>query len=115
MGETKRTLPHRKRGAQPQNKNAMKHGLYAERISKPEGNVLEGMKVTDIEGEIAYMRVMCARIARILEHNGLDSNATQPLGEEALKMLNTLDKTLTTLITYVRQYAFQTGEKSELD
>src|SRR5574338_1613748 len=101
MGEKRPIVAGRKRGGQPENKNALKHGLYAERISRRESNLLEGMRVTDIESEIAYMRVVCERIAHILENNGLDSNATKLLSEPALKMLSALDKAFGTLLTYV--------------
>ena len=105
----------RKRGGQPNNKNALKHGLYAKRISKGEIDVLSDMKVTGIEGEIAYMRVICGRVAAILENNGLGSDATKELNETALRTLSALDRTLTTLLTYVRQYALQTGELHDLE
>lgn len=105
----------RKRGGQPRNKNALKHGLYAKRITDGERLVLEGMKVTDIVGEIAYMRVVCGRIASILESNGLENEATKVLSEQAIRMLLALDKAMTTLLNYVRQYALQTGELHELE
>jgi hypothetical protein len=105
----------RKRGGQPGNKNAMRHGLYAKRISRAEDDVISKMKVTHIQGEISYMRVVCARIAKILENNGLDSEATKSLSDQTLMTLSSLDRTLTTLLSYVRQYALLTGEMNELD
>ena len=104
-----------KGGAPKGNKNAMKHGLYASRMTQDEMDILGGMKVTELESEIGYMRVVCGRIALILEHNGLESNATKLLSEGALRTLSALDKTLTTLMTYIRQYALLTGEMPDLE
>ena len=115
MSRKKEGLTGRKPGGQPGNKNAFRHGLYAQRITLGEVQVLDTMKVTDIEGEIAYMRVVCGRIANILENNGLESNATEELNDDTLRTLGALDKTLTTLLTYVRQYSLQTGEMSDLE
>jgi hypothetical protein len=93
----------------------MRHGLYANRMSRDEKQTLGGMKVTELEGEIAYMRVVCGRIAKILENNGLESDATRLMGEGALRTLSALDKAFTTLLTYVRQYALMTGEMPDLE
>lgn len=102
-------------GGQRGNKNALKHGLYALRITPTEDDALSSMKITHLEGEIAYLRVVCGRLAKILEYNGLESETTRALSEATLKALGALDKSLTTLLSYIRQHALLTGETHELD
>ena len=61
------------------NKNALKHGLYANRFHDHELKRIEALPVKDIDGEIGYLRTVISRIALILEKNGLGYRSTQPL------------------------------------
>ena len=61
----------RKGGGQLGNKNALRHGLYAQRITEAEKNKMGLFGKKDLNGEIGYYRAICSRMARILEKNGL--------------------------------------------
>ena len=63
------------------NRNALKHGLYARRIHRDEATRIGNLPVTDVEGEIAYLRAVISRIALILEKNGLSYRSTRQLSE----------------------------------
>ena len=47
----------KKRGAQPDNKNALKHGFYAKQFKPSERRALREMSATDLQDEIHAMRV----------------------------------------------------------
>jgi hypothetical protein len=51
----------RKRGTQPGNTNAMKHGFYARRFRPDEANDLEARRAVGLEDEIALLRVQIRR------------------------------------------------------
>lgn len=47
----------KKRGAQPANKNAFKHGFYSKYFNAFEAKALSAIPLTDLSGEIGLMRV----------------------------------------------------------
>lgn len=51
----------RKRGAQPGNRNAIKHSFYSDQFKKAENIRLSQMKNTDLTDEIGVMRVQIRR------------------------------------------------------
>ena len=53
----------RKRGGQPGNTNALKHGFYTTNFSPAERKGLEGVKGVVLEEEIALLRVLIRRFA----------------------------------------------------
>jgi hypothetical protein len=67
----------RKRGAQPDNKNAFKHGFYSEQFKRGERLALDKLSVTDLSGEIEFVRVY---LKRFLE---AQNNLPQPLDFES--------------------------------
>lgn len=95
------------------NRNALKHGLYARRIHRDEAARIGSIPVTDVEGEIAYLRAVISRIALILEKNGLSYRSTRQLSGKSLKTLNSLDNALRTLLSYIRNHALLTGNLDE--
>lgn len=97
------------------NKNALKHGFYEKRISKDEQELLDGQGLTDLTGEIRYMRVVIGRIAGILEKNGLANGDTKELTDQTIKTTHTLNAAMSTLINCVTQYALLTGELHEFE
>jgi hypothetical protein len=67
----------RKRGAQPANKNAFKHGFYSEQFKVEECLALENLSVTDLSGEIEFVRVYLKRFM------DAQNNLPQPVDFEA--------------------------------
>lgn len=91
------------------------HGLYAKILTKDEQGEIAKVPLTSIEGEIAYLRSACSRLARIVDENGLKAGDTEPLGDGALRTLRALDRKLNTLLRYIRTQAYLNGERSEYD
>ena len=54
-------MANRKRGAQPGNINALKHGFYSRSFLDLENTDLEAMLAQDLESEIARLRVVVRR------------------------------------------------------
>jgi hypothetical protein len=52
----------RRRGAQPGNKNALKHGFYARSFSNLEDRDLQTVAASDLTSEIAMLRVALRRV-----------------------------------------------------
>ena len=57
----------RKRGAQPGNTNALKHGFYSRRFNKIETQDLESSNLDDLSGEIALLRVFTRRVFELAQ------------------------------------------------
>ena len=55
----------KKRGGQPNNKNAYKHGFYSKYFSAFEGKALSDIPVTDTTNEIGLMRVQIDRFMQV--------------------------------------------------
>jgi len=96
-------------------KRALIHGLYSGLITGAEQTRIDQLKPTDIEGEIAYLRTVCGRLAKIVEKNGLQSGAVKPLDDRTIRTLNAMDLKLNTLLRYVRAHAYLNGEPNEYD
>jgi hypothetical protein len=56
--------PKKKKGAQPRNQNARKHGYYSEHFKRREQQLLETLDPVDLSAEIELIRVTCARFLR---------------------------------------------------
>ena len=55
----------KKRGGQPNNKNAYKHGVYSKYFSTFESKALSDLPVTDVTNEIGLMRVQIDRFMQV--------------------------------------------------
>lgn len=55
----------KKRGGQPNNKNAYKHGFYSKYFSTFESKALSDLPVTDVTNEIGLMRVQIDRFMQV--------------------------------------------------
>ena len=60
-------VPRRKRGGQPGNTNALKHGFYSRRFNKIETQDLESSNLDDLSGEIALLRVFTRRVFELAQ------------------------------------------------
>jgi len=97
------------------NQYALIHGLYSGLIARPEKAQLKKLNSSDIKGEIAYLRVICSRLAKIAERNGLEYGAIKTLDDRTIRTLNALDLKLNTLLRYIRTHAFLNGGNNEYD
>ena len=61
----------RRRGAQPGNTNALKHGFYSAKFRDPETFDLNSLEITDLESEINAMRVYTRRMLELAD--GIDN------------------------------------------
>lgn len=94
----------RKPGAQPGNKNALRHGFYAKAFTKDESARLDLNDEIDVLSEIALIRVC---IDRLKEHLELTSKPD----DNALKMLNTLSVMTQSISTLARTQYLITGRQ----
>ena len=86
----------RKRGAQPGNTNAIKHGFYAKNFSPAEHQDLEAAPGQGLSDEIALLRVLIRRFAcQVLaaDHAGLADSA---------QYLSTISDAMTRLASLLR-------------
>ena len=56
------TAPKRRRGAQPGNLNALKHGFYSRYFKASEVEAIQGLPGDDLGEEIAALRVIIRRV-----------------------------------------------------
>jgi hypothetical protein len=91
------------------------HGLYSKVITASEKAELSKIPVTSIEAEIAYLRTICSRLAKVVNENGLKHGAVKPVDDATIRTLNALDLKLNTLLRYVRTQAYLKGEPNEYD
>ena len=94
-------------------KAALKHGLYARRLTKKEIELIGVMPVLNIEGEIGYQRALIARIGEILENNGLAPGSSEGLTEDTRKTMKLLNDTMTKLLSYLRVHNMLKGDLTE--
>ncbi len=108
-------MSRRRKIGKPRTQRALMHGLYATVVTPEEAEEIAKIQSTDIEGEIGYLRVMIARLAKIVEENGLQAGAKELLSERVIRVLQVLDLKLNTLLRYVKTQAYLKGEPSEYD
>jgi hypothetical protein len=94
-------------------KNALKHGLYARRLTKEEVQQLGAVPILNIDGEISYQRVMINRLGQILENNGLAAGSTGALSPDTRSTLKLLNETMSKLLAYLRLHNMLKGDLSE--
>ncbi len=92
-------------------KSALKHGLYARRLTKDEIKAIGAMPVLNIDGEIAYQRALINRLGQIIENNGLRADGTGLPGNEALAAIRLMNELMARLLTYLK---FHDALKSDL-
>jgi hypothetical protein len=111
----------RKRGGQPGNSNALKHGFYSQLFKAAETRDLEGYTQEGLQDEVAMLRVMIRRVVKLAsnpETDGADhrSGTGQPgdLGS-AITTLDTLGRAaarLGQLLNTEKKLASQNDEAS---
>jgi hypothetical protein len=101
--------------SRPRAERPLTHGLYTKVLTREEKAKIGKVRATNIRGEIQYLRVICSRLAKIVNENGLKAGEVKPLTDATLKTLNALDLKLNTLLRYVRTEAYLNGEPTEYD
>jgi hypothetical protein len=89
----KKSKPKRKQGAQPNNKNALKHGFYADKFTDAESKRLDSQGETDLKAEIALLRVCLDRLLQELDFDPktiTDANGNNLRDMHYIHQLNTL-------------------------
>lgn len=97
----------KKRGAQPGNKNALRHGFYANKFTQDENERLDGQQATDLTAEIALMRVFMDRLAGQISFDSVmmvdkEGKLTAIRDDHYLQQLNTMTAIATSLGTLSR-------------
>ena len=86
----------KKRGAQPQNKNAFKHGLYSAAFRSRETSLLDQVPLVDLLAEIDLLRVMKSRF---LESVAASPGKLDPAAQlAALRVVSLSDQALACLL-----------------
>jgi len=113
----------KKKGGQPNNKNALKHGLWAKRGTTKDKRLFSNIPIKDIEGEVFYLKTLASRIAIILEENGLGNlddklkdNIDIPLPtDDTIKLLYAFDMIMRRLLTYTKTQVLFAGDLTALE
>ncbi len=87
---------NKKRGGQPGNHNAYKHGFYSHLFREHERRILDEQPLTDLSAEIELLHVTTARFLEALEASNrttdYESNIT------ALRLVNLSAQSIATLV-----------------
>ena len=94
-------------GAQPGNRNALKHGFYADKYSPDEIRKLK--KPRDLSSEIDLARLLADRIFTRLTEKGLAPGQSGSIDEDTLHAANTLNAILTNIASLARSHQIVTG------
>lgn len=97
----------RKRGAQPGNTNALRHGFYSGRFNSLEVSDLNTVMSDDLTGEIALLRVI---IRRVFEFAGTEAADL----DSWTKALNSLGAAATRLAGLMRTQQILTGGGTDM-
>jgi len=115
--KTKAKTKSRKQGGQPGNKNAMRHGFYAKRFTAEEQTRLDSQDSTDVQAEIALIRVCMDRLTnelnfKIVTTVDMQGNITRD--DHYLKQLNTLGLMTQSLSTLTRTHYLIKGKGGDV-
>ncbi len=89
-------MSKRKRGAQPGNHNALKHGLYSSAFTQHERRLLTQLPNIDLAGEIELIRIANRRFLRALQDGDLPLDVDSQLA--ALRAVNLSAQSITSLL-----------------
>lgn len=106
------------KGAQPGNKNAMRHGFYQKRFSTEEAKRLDGQKDSlDVMAEINLIRVFLDRLTEQISFDEItrtDNNGAEYRDGHYLQQLNTLSAMSTSLTTLIRTHYLTHGKSGDI-
>jgi len=95
----------RKRGGQPGNLNALRHGFYSKQFKADELTFLEANMVEGLENEIAMLRVVTRRLLALAETTDL---------QEMISVVGILGMTASKLAGLLRTQAKLGGEDMQI-
>ena len=98
----KKTATPRRRGAQPGNKNALRHGFYSAHFTGEEKTALDVISERDLESEIIMARVAARQMFKLFKQE-----AVAALKAQLFDLLTTANVKLATLL---RTQKFLRGE-----
>jgi hypothetical protein len=98
-------MAERKRGGQPGNLNALRHGFYSKQFKADELTFLEANSVVGLENEIAMLRVVTRRLLALAETTDL---------QEMISVVGILGMTASKLAGLLRTQAKLGGEDREI-
>jgi len=107
---TKAKGAKKKPGAQPNNKNAEKHGFYSQRFTKAETAQLKDIDLMSVESEIELVNVMMDRLAKFIPEQ-----ITKTELEDHLKALNTLSIMMQSKSTMIRTHYLTKGKGGTIE
>lgn len=87
--------PSRKRGAQPGNTNALKHGFYSPSLRLPPAADHTLRPITDLSGDIAFLRAFLNHVL------SLSAAVDRPTLEQQLALLRVITPTTNTMARLV--------------
>lgn len=96
------SMPKRKRGAQPGNTNALRHGFYSGRFNSLEVSDLDTVLSDGLVDEIALLRVIIRRVFELSDSDATDLDTWT-------RSLNTLGAASTRLAGLLRTQHIITG------
>lgn len=107
----------RKPGAQTGNKNAMRHGFYAQRFTADQNNRLDKQKPVDVQSEIALIRICIEKLRDELNMEPAyltDGQQNETRDEHYLRQLNTLGLMTQSLSSLVRTQHLVHGKSGDV-
>lgn len=110
---TKKTHPERKRGAQPGNKNALKHGFYSDQFKQAERRALNDIPMADLTGEIELMRVQMHRYLKA--ENQAESQLNYDDHLSAMRAVSQASDSITRLVRLQTLLNLQNADWKEIE
>lgn len=96
--------PPRKRGAQPRNTNALRHGFYSRYLRQAELKDLDHLEPSDLASEIAMLRAVTRRVLEL--GDGITDL------DQAMTLLNTLGATSQRLANMIYKQRLLHGDNN---
>lgn len=106
-----------KRGGQPANKNALKHGFYAKTFTADEKKRLDDQGALDVIAEINLIRVSLDKLTQQIDYSEVtrtDNNGTEFRDAHYLAQLNTLSNMTSAIATLVRTHYLTHGKSGDI-
>jgi enoyl-CoA hydratase/carnithine racemase len=109
----KKKVAGRKGGAQPNNKNALKHGFYSKQFTANEAKRIEGADRYALDDELDLIRLYTDRLANEISFDEItlkDQNGNQSRDTHYLQQLNTLSIMMQARSTMIRTHYLTRGK-----
>lgn len=106
-----------KQGAQPNNKNALKHGFYSKQFSAEQNKRLDQQATIDVEAEINLIRICLDNLQQQLsfkEVTRTDDKGNEYRDGHYLLQLNTLAIMTQSISTLVRTHYLIRGKSADI-